>query len=78
VTASGVVGLEVHRAARIAAVAHGGQVLVSASAAALVRDWLPAGAWLGDLGLHRLKDLGRPEQIFHLGAPHPEAQSAER
>ncbi len=68
VTAAGVVGLEVHRAARIAAVAHGGQVLVSAAAAALVRDWLPAGAWLGDLGLHRLKDLGRPEQIFQLGA----------
>jgi hypothetical protein len=69
VTAAGVVGLEMHRAARIAAAAHGGQVLVSAAAAALVRDWLPAGGWLGDLGLHRLKDLGRPEQIFQLGAP---------
>ena len=39
---------------------------VSAAAAALVRDSLPAGASLRDLGLHRLKDLGRPEQIFQL------------
>ena len=38
----------------------------SATAAALVRDWLPADASLRDLGLHRLKDLGRPEQIFQL------------
>ena len=52
----------VHRAARVAAVAHGGQVLVSEAAAVLVRDSLPAGATLTDLGLHRLKDLGRPEQ----------------
>ncbi len=63
-TSAGLVGLEVHRAARIAAVAHGGQILLSATAAALVRDWLPADAFLQDLGLHRLKDLGRPEQIF--------------
>ena len=63
-TSAGLVGLEVHRAARIAAVAHGGQILLSATAAALVRDWLPMDASLRDLGLHRLKDLGRPEQIF--------------
>ncbi len=65
-TAAGVVGLEVHRAARVAAVAHGGQVLVSEAAAVLVRDWLPPGAALADLGVHRLKDLGRPERIFQL------------
>jgi class 3 adenylate cyclase len=65
-TAAGLVGLDVHRAARVAAVAHGGQVLVSESAAVLVRDWLPAGTGLRDLGVHRLKDLGRPEQIFQL------------
>jgi predicted ATPase/class 3 adenylate cyclase len=63
---TGLYGLEVHRAARIAAVARGGQILLSATAAGLVRDWLPAGASLRDLGLHRLKDLGRPEQIFQL------------
>ena len=65
-TAAGLVGLEVHRAARVAAVAHGGQVLVSEAAAALVRDGLPPGAALADLGNHRLKDLGRPEHIFQL------------
>jgi predicted ATPase/class 3 adenylate cyclase len=65
-TPAGLVGLDVHRAARIAAVANGGQVLVSETAAALVRDVLPPGAVLHDLGLHRLKDLGRPEQIFQL------------
>jgi class 3 adenylate cyclase len=58
-TATGVVGLEVHRAARVAAVGHGGQALVSEAAAALVRDGLPEGAALTDLGVHRLKDLGR-------------------
>lgn len=66
-TAAGPVGLDVHRAARIAAVAHGGQVLLSETAAALVRDNLPDGATLTDLGVHRLRDLGRPERIFQLG-----------
>ena len=62
----GPVGLDVHRAARIAAVGHGGQVVVSASAATLVRGSLPGGASLRDLGVHRLKDLGHPEQLFQL------------
>jgi predicted ATPase/class 3 adenylate cyclase len=68
-TAAGLVGLEVHRAARVAAVACGGQVLVSEAAAVLVRDGLPPGAALADLGVHRLKDLGRPERIFQLHGP---------
>jgi predicted ATPase/class 3 adenylate cyclase len=67
-TATGLVGLDVHRAARVAAIARGGQVLLSETAAALVRDALPPGAALRDLGVHRLKDLGRPEQIFQLAA----------
>ncbi len=67
-TDAGLVGLEVHRAARIAAVAHGGQVVLSSATAALVRDSMPAGASFRDLGSHRLKDLGRPEQIFQLEA----------
>ena len=67
-TAVGLVGLEVHRAARIAAVAHGGQVVLSAATAALLPDPLPAGARIRDLGLHRLKDLGRAEQIFQVDA----------
>jgi len=67
-TITGLVGFDVHRAARVAAVAYGGQILVSETAASLVRDSLPAGASLTDLGVHRLKDLGRPQQIFQLNA----------
>jgi predicted ATPase/class 3 adenylate cyclase len=73
-TAAGAVGLEVHRAARVAAVGYGGQVLVSEAAAALVRGWLPPGAALADLGVHYLKDLGRPERIFQLTAAGLPAQ----
>jgi class 3 adenylate cyclase len=47
----------------VAAVGYGGQVLLSETAAALVLDWIPARAGLKDLGVHRLKDLGRPERI---------------
>jgi predicted ATPase/class 3 adenylate cyclase len=65
-TAAGFIGLDVHRAARVAAVGYGGQVLVSESAAVLLRDGLPADAGLIDLGVHQLKDLGRPERIFQL------------
>jgi predicted ATPase len=67
-SAAGLVGLDIHRAARLAGVAHGGQVVFSSSAAALVRDVLPDGTSLRDLGHHRLKDLGRPVQIFQLQA----------
>jgi predicted ATPase/class 3 adenylate cyclase/DNA-binding CsgD family transcriptional regulator len=66
-TEAGLAGLEVHRAARIAAVAHGGQVVVSAVAAGLLAGSLPAGVGLKDLGLHQLKDVGR-ERIFQLQA----------
>ena len=58
----GYVGIDVHRAARIAASGHGGQVLVSASTAALVTS-----DGLRDLGAHRLKDLSAPERIYQLG-----------
>ncbi len=68
-TPAGLVGFDVHRAARIAAAAHGGQIVLSATTAALVRDSLPEAAWLKDLGAHRFKDLGHPEQIFQLVAP---------
>jgi predicted ATPase/class 3 adenylate cyclase len=73
-TAAGLVGLEVHRAARVAAVGHGGQVLVSETGAMLVRDWLPEDAALADLGMHWLKDLGRPERIFQLQAAGLQAE----
>ena len=62
VTEEGYVGLDVHRAARIAAVGHGGQVLVSQSTRELAG---PDG--LVDLGEHRLKDLTAPERIYQLG-----------
>lgn len=67
------VGLAINRAARIAGVAHGGQVLVSESARSLSGGALPPGASLVDLGAHRLKDLLDPEHLFQLHAPGLEA-----
>jgi predicted ATPase/class 3 adenylate cyclase len=67
-TATGLIGFEVHRGARVAGAAHGGQVLLSAAAGVLVRDALPDGVGLRDLGAHRLKDLGQPERLFQLEA----------
>jgi class 3 adenylate cyclase len=58
----GYVGVDVHRAARIAACGHGGQVLVSAATALLLGT-----DGLRDLGEHRLKDLSAPERIYQLG-----------
>jgi predicted ATPase len=63
---TGLVGFGVHRAARIAAVSHGGQVLVSAATAEIVVDSLPDGVSTLDLGEHQLKDLQRPEHLFQL------------
>jgi predicted ATPase/class 3 adenylate cyclase/sugar phosphate isomerase/epimerase len=62
-------GTAVNRCARLRAIAHGGQVLLSQPAYALVRDHLPAGAEVIDLGEHRLRDLTRPEHVFQLQAP---------
>jgi len=59
-------GLDVHRAARVAAAGHGGQVLVSETTRALVDHALPTGLRLKDLGVHRLKDLAQPEHLFQL------------
>jgi predicted ATPase/class 3 adenylate cyclase len=63
------VGPPLNRVARLLASGHGGQVLLSAATWELVRDQLPAGASLRDLGEHRLKDLAHPEQIFQVAAP---------
>jgi predicted ATPase/class 3 adenylate cyclase len=60
------VGLEVHRAARIAAAGHGGQVLLSDATRVLGEPSLPDGVTLRDLGQRRLKDLTNPERIFQL------------
>jgi predicted ATPase/class 3 adenylate cyclase len=62
VTDDGYVGADVHRAARIAAAGHGGQVLVSSSTASLVGH-----EGLRDLGDHRFKDLSAPERVYQLG-----------
>jgi predicted ATPase/class 3 adenylate cyclase len=62
----GYTGLAVHRAARIADVGHGGQVLLSAATAMMVREDLPRGLSLRELGPHRLKDFPQPEELFQL------------
>ena len=66
VAEEGYVGMDVHRAARIAHVGHGGQVLLSETTTPLVVDELPEGVEFLDLGRHRLKDLRRPEHIHQL------------
>ena len=60
------VGMEVHRAARIAAAAHGGQVLVSDTTAAFLRFASPATVGLRDLGEFELKDLPYRQRLFQL------------
>ncbi|HYZ47246.1 MAG TPA: adenylate/guanylate cyclase domain-containing protein, partial [Actinomycetota bacterium] len=59
-------GIDVHRAARIAAAAHGEQVLLSAATVALVEQLLPAGVALKELGEFHLKDLEHPERLHQL------------
>jgi predicted ATPase/class 3 adenylate cyclase len=61
-------GPPVNRAARLLSAAHGGQVLLSSPTQELVRDTLPTGVILEDLGEKRLKDLFRPERVFQLAA----------
>jgi len=61
-------GPVVNRTARLEALAHGGQVLISGATAELLSETLPEGVTLRDLGPHRLKDLGRPERVFQLEA----------
>ncbi len=62
-------GPPLNRIARLLSAGHGGQTLLSLSAQELARDALPADAGLKYLGEHRLKDLGRPEQVFQLLHP---------
>ena len=67
------VGLDINRTARIAAVANGGQIVASDATRALVDGSLPDGVSLRDLGLHRLRDLGMPERLAQVdadGLPH--------
>jgi predicted ATPase/class 3 adenylate cyclase len=63
------IGLDVHRAARIAAAGHGGQVLLSWATCALVEPAVPEDTSLRDLGDHRLKDLRRAERLYQVVLP---------
>src|SRR6266704_3003150 len=65
-TADGYVGLDVHLAARLMSVGHGGQVLLSQTTRHLVEHTLPDGVSLRDLGEHRLKDLQQQSHLFQL------------
>jgi predicted ATPase/class 3 adenylate cyclase len=62
------VAMDVHRAARIAATAHGGQVVLSEPTLQAAGP-LPEGVSVRDLGFHRLKDIGAPERIYQLAGP---------
>src|SRR5204863_594884 len=62
-------GAAVNRCARLRAIAHGGQILLSQTTASLVGEAVPGDVTLRDLGKHRLKDLIRAERVFQLVAP---------
>jgi len=62
-------GSPVIRASRISSAGHGGQTLISAATRELVLEELPQEIDFVDLGLHRLKDLGREERIFQVSHP---------
>lgn len=62
-------GPAINRAARLTAAAHGGQILLAKTTQELVRDDLPEGVSILDLGQFRLKDVPRPEHVYQLIAP---------
>ena len=62
-------GPPLNRVARLLATAHGEQIVVSQATGALVRDSLPPGVTLRDLGAHALKDLLDPEHVYQVVAP---------
>ena len=70
VVAGDYVGIEVHRAARVAAAAHGGQVILT-NATRVVAGEIGAGIALLDLGEHRLKDFARAERLYQVEADGP-------
>ncbi|MGH7427376.1 MAG: ATP-binding protein, partial [Candidatus Methylomirabilaceae bacterium] len=69
VSDGGYVGLDVHRAARICAAGHGGQILLSRTTRDLVEHDLPEDVVLRDLGRHRLKDLAHSEHLYQVLHP---------
>jgi predicted ATPase/class 3 adenylate cyclase len=65
---AGYVGLDIHRAARIMAAAHGGQIVISAATRTLAERSLDNSIQLRDLGEHRLRDLSAPERLYQVVA----------
>lgn len=63
------IGPTINRTARLRDLAHGGQTVLSGVTKELVFDQLPVGAWLTDLGTHRLRDVARPERVAQLCHP---------
>jgi len=70
---TGYIGIDVHRAARICAAGHGGQILVSEPAHSLLRSTLPGDVSLRDLGEHRLRGIASAERLYQVVAPGLEA-----
>jgi predicted ATPase len=66
---TGYVGIDVHRAARICAAGHGGQILVSQAARGLLGASLPDGLSLRDLGEHRLRGIESAERLYQVVGP---------
>ena len=64
----GYVGIDVHRAARVSAAAHGGQIVLTDTTRSLIGDTAPAGARVSDLGPHRFKDLGGAIRMYEVAA----------
>ncbi|MGI8940713.1 MAG: ATP-binding protein [Actinomycetota bacterium] len=62
-------GQTVSRCARLRGLASGGQTLLSSATMEMVRDNLPPGAAVKDMGVHRLKDFTRPETVYQLTHP---------
>ncbi|MGA8574084.1 MAG: adenylate/guanylate cyclase domain-containing protein [Candidatus Cybelea sp.] len=61
-------GPTLNRIARLVAIGHGGQILISGTTAPLLQEAIPPGSVLRDLGAQRLKDLTRPEHVYQLAA----------
>lgn len=65
-TDTGYEGMDVHQAARIGDAGHGGQILLSEATYVLVKDDLPQGVALRDLGMYSLKDIAYPQHLFQV------------
>lgn len=61
-------GPALNRVARLLAIAHGGQIILSGATSAIVEEYLPSGVTLHDLGEHRLKDLAKAERVYQVRA----------